>query len=292
MNKEQFKKNLYHAFRVQPAMQLYERNGILRGSVDDAWIVTEIADDSFKLRNRASDHTIQLGFDSLVNFVEDPAGKVQHQTQGILVLKAQLYMHEGLLKFAPTIAPGKELRDFTPPITRKDLFDAVRSRLDDDRLQRLREDFANRSFPEAKRAFDDLGSEMHALIAELRERGLDAKIDLYPYSGGYLVFTAGWWVTIALKGGGLPRDVHLSLIKWRGRPNVPGLLAFSFDHAAPVSEQKYHYRLARIDEAGWIAPGEPDLALSTREVLERLLIDLFDKPNTELAPIWDDLSKK
>jgi hypothetical protein len=141
MNRQQFEKNLHRHFRIQPAMQLYEANGILRGPVDDAWIVTAITEKTFTLRNRATDHVIELSFDSYVNFAEDPAGKVQHQTEGILVLKVQLYMHEGVLKFAQTIAPGKELRDFTPPGARKTLFETVKSRLDEEELQLLREDF-------------------------------------------------------------------------------------------------------------------------------------------------------
>jgi hypothetical protein len=57
-------------------------------------------------------------------------------------------MHEGCLKFAQTVALGKELRDFTPLSTRKSLFDAVKSRIDVDQLRELRREFDRRSFPE------------------------------------------------------------------------------------------------------------------------------------------------
>ena len=287
MNLEQFKKNLHRQFRIQPAMQVYEANGILRGSLDDAWILTAITENTFTLRNRATDHFLELGFDSYMNFVEDPGGKVQHQTDGILVLKAQLYMQEGVLRFAPTIAPGKELRDFTPPGTRKSLLDAVRSRLNEEELQRLREDFDARGFPEVRRALDEISGVITSLVAELQAQGLDVRVDVHPYRGGHLLWTCGWWVTIAWQQRGRLRDSYLSLVKHRGRPNVAGL-AYSFDQAEPVSQWKYHYGLARPNEVGWQAPDRLDVALSTRNILERLLIELFRAANKDPAPFWDD----
>jgi hypothetical protein len=195
-------------------------------------------------------------------------------------------MHEGVLKFAQTIAPGKELRDFTPPAIRKDFFDVVKSRLDRDRLQRLREEFDTRSIHELRRTLGEIPEVMQSLMAELRERGIDTKIDLYPYTGGSLLCTCGWWVTINWRAVGLMRDSYLSLVKWRGRPNVPGL-NYSLDSARRVSEHKYHFGLARVDEFGWIEPGSPDVALGTRDVLERLLTEMFERPNTEPPPFWD-----
>jgi len=44
MNLEQFRKNLHRHFRI------------LRGSIDDAWIVMAITEKSFTLRNRATDY--------------------------------------------------------------------------------------------------------------------------------------------------------------------------------------------------------------------------------------------
>lgn len=287
MNKEQLKKNVYKHFLIQPAMQLYESNGARRGSLDDAWILMGTTDKTFTLRNRASDYTIELGFDSYVGFTEDPGGKARHGTEGILVLKAQLYMHDGALKFAPTIAPGKELRDFTPPQTRKSFLDTVKAQLDAEELERQRAAFnAGPWGAEIGRHLDELGDVIKAFIAELRTQVPGASIRFHRYQGGYLVWAQGWFVTFRLKGVRAPGDAYLSVTKWRGCPPIPGVRAM-YDTATPVGESKYHYRLVRIDEAGWVDDRKADVALTSRDVLERLFTDLFERPNNDPPPQWN-----
>jgi hypothetical protein len=287
LNREQFKKNVYKHFRIQPAMQLYEADGKLRGSLDDAWILMAATDKSFTLRNRASDYMIELGYDSYFGFTEDPGGKVGHGTDGVLVLKAQLYMHDHELKFVATIAPGKEMRDFTPPRARKSFMDTVKARMDADELARQQAAFnAGPWWPEMKRTFDELGDAIKAFIAEIRAQHPKAIIRFHRYQGGYLLWAQGWFVTFTVKGPGLPGDAYLSITKWRGCPSVPGLRS-SFITATPAGETRYHYRLAKIGEVGWVEPRKLDLALTSRDVLERLFTELFEKPNDDPAPNWN-----
>lgn len=288
MNREQFKKNVYKHFRIQPAVQWYESDGKLRGSVDDAWILMAATDKTFTLRNRPSDHTIELGFDSYVGFTEDPGGKVSHGTEGILVLKAQLYMHDGVLKFAPTIAPGKELRDFTPPQTRKSLTGVLKARLDAQDLERRRAEFnAGPWGQEIRRNFDELGDVIKAFIAEIRAAEPRAMIRFTRYKGGYLLFAQGWYVTFTLAGIGLPGDAYLSITKWHGCPTLPGILGTFFATATPGGEHRYQYRLTRIDEVGWVEERKPDVALTSRDVLEHLFTDIFEKPGDDPVPEWN-----
>jgi len=285
VNKEQLKRSVYKHFRIQPAAQWYEPDGKLRGSIDDAWILMAATEKSFILRNRPSDHTIELGFDSYVGFTEDPGGKVSHGTDGILVLKAQLYMHNGVLKFAPTIAPGKELRDFTPPQTRKSFTGVLTARFDAQDLERRRAEFyAGPWGQEITRNFQELGDAIKAFIAEIRAAEPRAMIRFHRYKGGYLVFAQGWYVTFQLGGIGLPGDAYLSIIKWHGCPTLPGIIG-GFT-ATPGGEQCYQYRLVRIDEAGWVDKRKPEVALTSRDVLERLFAELFENPSSDSELEW------
>jgi hypothetical protein len=134
--------------------------------------------------------------------------------------------------------------------------------------------------------FKEIGGVIHALKAELQANGLNVNIDVHEYAGGYLLGLCGWWVTISWQPRGPPGESYLSMVTFRGRPNVPGL-QHSFDLAEIVDEQQYQYGLARVDSAGWIEPQNPDVALGTREILERPLTKLFENPNDEPAPIWD-----
>jgi hypothetical protein len=139
--------------------------------------------------------------------------------------------------------------------------------------------------PGALRTFNEIGNEINSVIAELKARDLKVEVYVHRHNNGYLLPICGWFVTISWQPRGLPEDSHISIHKWRGRPNVPGL-PHSIDQALAVAEWRYHYGLARINEVGWIAPEQPDVALSTRAVLERLFTELFTNPNKDPAPVY------
>lgn len=126
MKKDELRASVNKHFRIQPAMQIYSDAGKLIDSTDDAWIVEAATDTEFILKNRASHHQIPLGYDSYVGFQEDPRGKQTLQIEGILVLKAQLYMFLHELRFAVTAAPGRPMHEFLPPIPRKNVGDVIR----------------------------------------------------------------------------------------------------------------------------------------------------------------------
>ena len=250
MNKEQFQKNHGKHVRIQPAMQRYENDGTLVDSVDDSWTVTSITDAHFTQQNRAIDHFITLGFDSYVNFHEDPAGPRAHQTTGIFILKVQIYMFEGQLQFAAAVAPGKALVDFRPPTKRQDILQQVRTARSATELERLRKQFAwsAEGVAAAPLAFDELEPAPHGVAAELGlQQGVDYVVDRFAWR--YLVGAGGWWVTIAWEpiAGNTFESAFLNVRKWSSHPPWPDrmLTKPARELARPRGGQKCEFQAAR-----------------------------------------------
>src|SRR4051812_20648514 len=104
MKKDMLQRSLSKLVRIEPAMQEYSDSGPLRGALDDDWLVQQV-DPNIRLLNVQLSKEITIGLDSYVNFVEDPENKRVRNTHGVLVLKTQIYHHEGDLKTHVTIAP-------------------------------------------------------------------------------------------------------------------------------------------------------------------------------------------
>lgn len=274
MKKDELRRSVGKLFRIQPAMQLYNDAGALRAPLDEAWILQKADAGEFTLRNPAEELDITLGMDSYVGFQEDPGTRLG--TVGVLVLKVQIYLFEDALHFQVVHAPGKSLSDFTPPRRRRTVYDAVSARLAADELEERQREFSRSGVPHMQNALAQLPAAFAELQADFAARGKNPEMQLVAYNGGHLLVACGWHVTIAVKWGHSLDNTELVLQQWAGCPQLPGLSSYHYD-ARPSGKTTYRYGLAEGDKHGWIGQ-IANLALSTRRVLEILIMELHDRP--------------
>lgn len=281
-NKEQFKKNVGQRVRVQPALQLYADRGAPEVH-DDVWLIVRVTDDEFELENLWNQHHITLGFDSYFNFVIDAEGRKRGTHAGILVLKAQLYMHAGRLDFAATIAPGKELKDFTPPTprptARSTAHDAAR------RAQQVMHIAEYMRSPEGvqagAQAFLQVGDALSKIESELVDAGTPVPMEIWQEPRAFLLKACGWWVTITWQANeynGLVGNL-LTLIKWYGPPPWPGRI--SLVEGRQVTVTQYTFGISPAGQPAWLSNWNSLLSYTSRDIADRIVQELIERPQTE-----------
>jgi hypothetical protein len=281
MRYESLKKHANQRIRIRPALQRYSDVGKLETTIDDTWWFDEVSEDGARFKNEATTHTIRIGLDSIHNFMSD--AEQRDGAKGTLVLTAQLLLYRGQLIAEPT-SPGAPLKHFAAPVTRQTLQEVAQRQHAARELDERRAEFDREGVAEALNAFKEIGDVLRAIQADPANAVME--LFVHQHNSGYLISACRWWVTINWNMRFSLKESYLSIIKWSGRPNVPGNLSYSFDSAETRSETKYRYGLARMGEAGWIKAGQPDIPIGTREIIETTLIDLCQTPNNEPAPVW------
>jgi len=285
VNKEQLKKNIGMHVRIQPAMQVYGDRGQLEGAHDDIWTVCDATNTELVLENQWNQFRFSLGFDSYVNFVEDPEGKRSRKIDGILVLKAQIYLYDGRLQFAPTIAPGKELRDFTPPKLRPDARESARRHHE----AQVREEFQRSpaGIELAKQSFSEIGDSIVELNRGFAADGTPIQIELRREGFAFLVKSCGWYVTIVwqMAQGNSLKGCLLTIVKWYGPPPWPGLIPLVKGREVTVTQ--YTFGLLSASNARWLSTWKPDRGYTSRDVAEQILKELIEGPNNDPVLLFD-----
>jgi len=93
--------------KIRPALQVYSDSGELTDTLEDAWFLTVITEDSVRLQSRGMQHSKVIGLDHIHNFMEDPEGQRTMGTTGTHVMNVQLVY--GLNPHAQLATPNSPL---------------------------------------------------------------------------------------------------------------------------------------------------------------------------------------
>jgi hypothetical protein len=279
MKYESIKKHGEKWVKIRPALQQYDNSAVLQYTVEDAWWLSEISENSMKLRSRDTKHEKLFGLDQIHHYMEDPESLRTIGTEGTLVMNVQLLLYEGKLLSEPIAPPGTPLTKFVPARPRADLFTAGAKAREETALSNRREVFAQShdGFVAAIEAFKLIGETFLSLNNELIERGTSIEMQLLQDPFEIAVFANGWWVTFTWRRGGTLSQSELQVAKWDSNPPWRGR---SQDYREPLSRKIYHYGLVSFTEARWILPSRPSHSWTSSGLATEYLTDLITKRGT------------
>jgi len=214
--------------KIRPALQVYNDSGVLTDTVEDAWFLTEITEDSVRLQSRDTQHSKVIGLDHIHNYMEDPEGQRTMGTTGTLVMNVQLLLHEGALLAEPVAPPGNALKAFVRARPRATLMAAASRMRAQGELERARKEYAwsMAGVRASDQAFAEFPKAFEALRDELRDAGQPIDIVIKGASiNAFLLGAAGWWVSFQWlrAAANCLDDSRLTVIRWNGHPQWPGM---------------------------------------------------------------------
>ncbi len=281
MRYESIKKHGEKWVRIRPALQVYNQSAVLENTVEDAWFMSQITEDSLQLQSRDTQHTKVIGLDHIHHYMEDPEGQRATGTAGTLVMNVQLLLHEGVLLTEPVAAPGTPLKEFVRARPRAGLLNAAAKMRARGGLERARLDFArsaegvqgsDQAFAELPKAFEALRDELH---------GAGQPIDLVikgGYAHSFLLGAAGWWVSFVWQRyANALDDSELTVTQWKGHPPWPGVIIWEPGH--PVGSDKYTFGLAALNQPRWLHVRNAEQSFTTLDLAQDVLTRLLELPN-------------
>jgi hypothetical protein len=283
MRYESIKKRAGQSVKIRPALQVYNDSGVLTATVEDAWQITNITENSVRIQSRDTQHFREIGLDYIHNYMEDPQSH-QFGTAGILVLNVQLLLHKDELLAEPVAPPGNALKAFVRAEPRAKLLDAATRMRNEAALEKARHDFSwsTQGISAAHSAFAEFGPCFQAIDTDLRSAGqaIDMQIRTHPsVQFGFLLGVVGWWVQFGwrqLYANNLD-DARLLITQWDGHPHFPGYMILG--DPQPLNTEEYAFGLADLGQPRWLAT-YGDAALTTMELAEAILTKLLDNPRT------------
>jgi hypothetical protein len=268
--------------KIRPALQVYNDSGVLTETVEDAWFLTAITDDSLTLRSRDTAHTKVIGLDHIHNYMEDPEGERTGGTTGTLVMNVQLLLHEGVLLVEPVAPPGNALKAFVRARPRATLMAAASRMRAQAELEQARKAYAwsMEGVQSADAAFAEIPRAIESLSDELRAAGQPIDLVVKPSHGrAFLLGAAGWWVSFNWErmAANCIEDSRLTVIQWDGHPQWPGYMVP--EPGRMVGRDRYTFGLAALNQPRWLAEASAVQSYTTTDLVQEVLTRLFKNPH-------------
>ncbi len=283
MRHEAIKKNSGQWVKIRPALQVYDRSAVLRETVEDAWLISDITADSLTIGSRDTGHKRTVGLDHVHNYMADPQGLQTLGTTGTLVLNVQLLLYEGDLFAEPVAPPGTPLKAFVPAKPPENLISAAARMRAEAELDEARRAFAwsTDGVAASDNAFSDFREAFSTLDRQLTEAGHPVKMTLKQSGRLILLGAVGWWVTIYWERAyaNCLDESRLQITKWDGHPPYPGLILW--ENPNRVSSQEYTFGLAALNQPRWLLPRDPSVSFTTLDLAQKVLTGLLEKRNKQ-----------
>ncbi len=77
-------------------------------TLDDDWLISDVADEGVRIINNRTNHSTVLGYDHIHHFTSDPARGARY---GFLTLNIQVHIGGNRVWIEPTFRPGAALVD-------------------------------------------------------------------------------------------------------------------------------------------------------------------------------------
>lgn len=268
--------------KIRPALQVYNDSGVLTGTVEDAWFLSEITEDSLRLQSRDTQHSKVIGLDHIHSYMEDPEGQRTMGTTGTLVMNVQLLLHEGVLLAEPVAPPGNVLKAFVRARPRATLMAAASRMRAQAELDRARKEYAwsMAGVQASDQAFAELPRVFEALREELDAAGQPIDLVVKGVSwNAFLLGVAGWWVSFHWQrtAANCIQDSVLKVIRWDDHPQWPGYTVWP--PGDKVRTDKYTFGLAALNQPRWLSASNPELSYTSKDLAQEVLTKLFESPN-------------
>jgi hypothetical protein len=177
MQWEQMKKNVGCRVQLLPVACRLDEAGQELPSIDDDWIVEEVAETGVRISNTRTSHTTTLGADHIHHFTSNPdrsQGGIRH---GFLTLHVQLFLQGSDLKVRPNSRPGEPVKP---------------------QVIRIAEKWTDINYPFASGLQGKLERQGYR-VGWCRDTDLPRKLDI-----------EGWEVVVEPDANGIPTSFHLN----------------------------------------------------------------------------------